>query len=170
MNLRGLALLAGFAVSAIGLPAPAAERTAPNILWIVGENLDLDLGCYGQKNVHTPNLDGLAAKGVRYTNVFSTSPVCAPSRSAFITGMYQTSTDMHPMRSHRDDDFRLPPGVRPLTHRLQDFGYFTANITHIDQRVVGTGKARPQLRQRRTRLPVRRLVRPQEPSALLRPD
>jgi len=55
----------------------------PNILWIVGENLKLDLGCYGAKNVHTPNLDALAADGMRYTHAFSTSPVCAPSRSAF---------------------------------------------------------------------------------------
>ena len=120
--------------------AGAAPLRRPNILWIVGENLDLDLGCYGAENVRTPNLDGLARRGVRYTRVFSTSPVCAPSRSAFMTGMYQTSTDMHPMRSHRDDDFRLPPGVRPLTHRLADVGYFTANITTIGDRVVGTGK------------------------------
>ena len=112
----------------------------PNILWIVGENIALDLGCYGAKNVKTPHLDSLAAGGVRYTRVFSTSPVCAPSRSAFMTGMYQTSTDTHHMRSHRDDDFRLPPGVRPLTHRLADAGYFTANIKTIGDRVVGTGK------------------------------
>ncbi len=44
------------------------------------------------------------------------------------------------MRSHRDDDFRLPPGVRPITHRLADAGYFTANIKAIGDRVVGTGK------------------------------
>ena len=117
-----------------------ATPKRPNILWIVGENFALDLGCYGAENVRTPNLDALAAGGVRYTNVFSTSPVCAPSRSAFMTGMYQTSTDMHHMRSHRDDDFRLPPGVRPLTHWLQGAGYATANITHIGDRVVGTGK------------------------------
>lgn len=119
----------------------AAEETRrPNILWIVGENFALDLGCYGASNVRTPNLDGLAANGVRYTNVFATSPVCAPSRSAFMTGMYQTSTDTHNMRSHRADDFRLPPGVRPITHWLQDAGYFTANITHIGDQEVGTGK------------------------------
>jgi len=112
----------------------------PNILWIVGENFKLDLGCYGAQNVHTPNLDRLARDGVRYTKVFATSPVCAPSRSAFMTGYYQTSTDTHNMRSHRDDDFRLPPGVRPLTHWLQDAGYFTANIKTIGDRVVGTGK------------------------------
>jgi N-sulfoglucosamine sulfohydrolase len=120
-------------------PTIAAERP-PNVLWIVGENLALDLGCHGQENVRTPHLDRLASEGVRYDRVYATSPVCAPSRSAFLTGMYATSTDMHNMRSHRDDDFRLPPGVRPLTHRLRDAGYLTANVTTIGDRVVGTGK------------------------------
>ncbi|MFT5524092.1 MAG: hypothetical protein ACI9G1_000899 [Pirellulaceae bacterium] len=54
--------------------------------------------------------------------------------------MYQTTTDMHHMRSRRNDDYRLPAGVRPMTHRLQDAGYFTANITKIGDRIVGTGK------------------------------
>ena len=115
-------------------------QTQPNILWIVGENFKLDLGIYGAEHVHTPNLDSLAERGLRYTHVFATSPVCAPSRSAFMTGMYQTSTDTHNMRSHRDDDYRLPNGVRPLTHWLQDAGYFTANISNIGEKVVGTGK------------------------------
>jgi len=117
-----------------------ANNTRPNILWIVGENLDLDLGCYGARNVSTPNLDVLAQEGVRFTNIFSTSPVCAPSRTAFMTGMYQTTTDTHHMRSHREDDFRLPEGVRPITHRLRDAGYYTANIKTIGRQVVGTGK------------------------------
>lgn len=121
--------------------ASAEERPLrPNILWLIGENISLDLGCYGQHHVHTPNLDQLAARGVRYTQAFATSPVCAPSRSAFFTGMYQTTTGTHPMRSHRDDDFRLPPGVRPITHWLRDAGYFTANIKTIGPRTVGTGK------------------------------
>lgn len=126
---------------ALPLSLAAAERPKkPNILWLTAENISLDLGCYGEKLVRTPNLDRLAAEGVRYTRVFSTSPVCAPSRSAFMTGMYQTSTGTHHMRSHRDDDFRLPPGIRPITHRLADAGYFTANIKTIGDRVVGTGK------------------------------
>ena len=112
----------------------------PNILWIVGENFSNDLACYGQANVKTPNLDKLAREGVRYTKVYATSPVCAPSRSAYITGWYATTTDMHHMRSHRDDDFRLPTGVRPISHILKDEGYYTANITNIGKRVVGTGK------------------------------
>lgn len=119
---------------------PNAALTTPNILWIVGENLNLDLGIYGEPLVATPHLDSLGRNGMVYTHVFSTSPVCAPSRSAFMTGMYQTSTDTHNMRSHREDDYRLPEGVRPLTHRLKDVGYYTANITRIGDRIVGTGK------------------------------
>ena len=112
----------------------------PNILWIVGENLKLDLGCYGAKNVKTPNLDKLASEGERYTKVFSTSPVCAPSRSAFFVGMYQTTTDTHNMRSHREDDYRLPEGVRPITHRLKDVGYYTANLKTMNGEEIGSGK------------------------------
>lgn len=123
------------------LASAAAEPVRkPNILWLIGENLSHDLGCYGAKDVHTPNLDRLAAEGVRYTRVFATNPACAPSRSAFFSGMYQTSTDTHPMRSHRSDGFRLPEGVRPVTHRLRDAGYFTANIKTVGQESVGTGK------------------------------
>lgn len=130
---------------AICLPpsiASAADESLrrPNILWIVAENVKLDFGCYGAQHVQTPNVDALAAAGARFTRVFATAPACATSRSAFMTGMYQTSTDTHHMRSHRNDDFRLPPGVRPLTHWLKDAGYFTANITKIDNRIVGTGK------------------------------
>jgi N-sulfoglucosamine sulfohydrolase len=125
-------------------PHPSEQQQTapgrPNILWIVAENIKLDLGCYGAENVQTPHIDGLAENGIRYTRVFATSPVCAPSRSAFMTGMYQTTTGTHNMRSHREDDYRLPEGVRPITHRLQDAGYFTANISTIGNRVVGTGK------------------------------
>lgn len=118
----------------------SASADLPNILWLVGENMNLDLGIYGAENVYTPHLDSLAERGIRYTKVFATSPVCAPSRSAFMTGMYQTTTDTHHMRSHRDDDYRLPEGVRPITHRLQDVGYHTANIKYIGEKEVGTAK------------------------------
>lgn len=134
--LGGLCWLGGLLLAHASL----AEDRRPNILWLIGENLSLDLGCYGAAHVHTPHLDGLAQAGVRFTRVFATNPACAPSRSAFFTGLYQTTTDTHHMRSHRDDDFRLPPGVRPITHRLREAGYFTANVKTIGPRVVGTGK------------------------------
>ncbi len=112
----------------------------PNVLWLVGENIKLDLGCFGAEHVRTPNLDRLAAGGVRYNHVFATAPVCSASRSAFMVGMYQTTTGTHNARSHRDDGFKLPAGVRLLTDRLRDAGYFTANVKTIDGKEVGTGK------------------------------
>ncbi len=130
-------LLATFGLLALAAPSTARQ---PNILWLIGENLSHDLGCYGAADVHTPCLDRLASEGVRYTRVFATNPACAPSRSAFFTGMYQTSTDTHAMRSHRSDDFRLPPGVRPITHRLKEAGYFTSNIKTLGSHSVGTAK------------------------------
>ncbi|GIW82559.1 MAG: hypothetical protein KatS3mg105_4366 [Gemmatales bacterium] len=130
-------------VTALGMVLPVYcgdQPKRPNILWIVAENISLDLECYGASHVKTPNLNRLATEGTRFTRVFATSPVCAPSRSAFMTGMYQTTTDTHHMRSHRNDDFRLPPGVRPLTHWLQEAGYATFNIKTIGSSLVGTGK------------------------------
>ncbi len=135
--LSALILLIGTSLATAKAPGQPAK---PNILWLIGENLSHDLGCYGAKDVHTPHLDRLAAEGVLYTRVFSTNPACAPSRSAFFVGMYQTSTDTHPMRAHRSDAFRLPEGVRPVTHRLKDTGYFTANIKTVGKDSVGTGK------------------------------
>jgi N-sulfoglucosamine sulfohydrolase len=90
--------------------------------------------------VRTPHLDRLAAEGTRYTRVYTTAPICSGARSAFMTGMYQTTIGSHNARSHRDDGFRLPAGVRLLTHRLRDAGYYTANIKTIDGAEVGTGK------------------------------
>ena len=54
--------------------------------------------------------------------------------------MYQTTTDTHNMRSHREDDYRLPEGVRPITHRLRDVGYYTANLKTMDGEEIGSGK------------------------------
>lgn len=127
-------------VAASAWASVAAEKR-PNILWLIGENLTpSDLACFGGKDVHTPNLDELAARGVRYSRAFATNPACAPSRSAFFTGLYQTTTDTQHMRSHRGDDFHLPAGVRPITHWLRDAGYYTANIKTVAGASVGTGK------------------------------
>lgn len=98
-----------------------------NIVWIIADDLSPDLGCYGYPSVKTPNIDRLAVEGARFTNAFVTAPVCSASRSAFITGMYQTSIGAHNHRSHRDDDYRLPEPVRPITDYLREAGYYTVN-------------------------------------------
>ena len=100
-------------------------REKPNIIWIVAEDICPDLACYGSRYVKTPNIDRLAAQGVRYNNAFATSPVCSPSRSAFFTGMYQTSIGAYHHRSHMEDGYRLPQGVRLLSDYLRQAGYFT---------------------------------------------
>jgi len=112
----------------------------PNILWVIAENAGPDLGCYGASLVNTPYLDQLASEGLLFSHAFATSPVCSPSRSAFMTGFYQTSIGAHNHRSHRTDFFPLPSGVLPITDRLRAAGYYTANIRTAGGRRVGTGK------------------------------
>jgi len=114
----------------------------PNILWLIAEDFGVELGCYGTKEVWTPNLDRLAAEGVRYTRAFATAPVCSASRSAFMTGMFQTTIGAHNHRSHRDDGYQLPNGVRLITDQFRDAGYFTANLRELPKSFgfSGTGK------------------------------
>jgi arylsulfatase A-like enzyme len=122
--------------------APPAAPRRPNFLWLIGDDAGPALGCYGTKEVWTPNLDRLAAEGVRYTHFYTTAPVCSPSRSAFMTGMYQTTIGAHNHRSHRGDGFQLPEGVRVITEWFRDAGYYTANIVAMPEgaNVRGTGK------------------------------
>jgi arylsulfatase A-like enzyme len=113
--------------------ATAAEAKRPNILWLIAEDFSPHLGCYGTKEVWTPNLDRLASEGMRFTRAFTTAPVCSASRSAFITGMYQTTIGAHHHRSHRDDGFKLPDGVKPITDWMRGAGYFTANLVQLPE-------------------------------------
>ncbi len=115
---------------------PAGPR--PNILWMIAEDLSPDLGCYGNPTVHTPNIDRLASQGMRYESAFVTAPVCSPSRSALATGMYQTSIGAQNHRSHRDDGYQLPDGVRLFTEYLREAGYHTSNLKGGE--LGGTGK------------------------------
>ena len=133
-------LCAVFTLSA----APPAVSRAPrlNILWLIAEDFGPHLGCYGTKQVSTPNLDRLASEGVRHTRFFTTAPVCSPSRSAFMTGMYQTTIGAHNHRSHRDDGQTLPRGVRLLTDWFREAGYFTANVRHLPEPIRWKGTAK----------------------------
>jgi N-sulfoglucosamine sulfohydrolase len=134
-------------VSALTQTACEQHVTPPNILWLIAEDLGPELGMFGTPEVRTPNLDGLATDGMLFTQAFATAPVCSPSRSAFNTGMYQTTIGAHNHRSHRPDDpseypFPLADGVRIVSDWLRDAGYFTANIRHFPEGIdfQGTGK------------------------------
>jgi N-sulfoglucosamine sulfohydrolase len=139
--LLGLLLTATAPLTAAEDAAPP-RASRPNILWLIAEDLGVELGCYGTREVWTPALDRLASGGVRYTRAYTTAPVCSPSRSAFMTGMYQTTIGAHNHRSHRDDGYRLPEGVRVVTEWFRDGGYFTANLRELPPALGfrGTGK------------------------------
>ena len=100
-------------------------KSQPNVLWIYGEDLSPDLACYGTPAVATPNIDRLAGEGTLFKNAFVTCPVCSPSRSALITGTYQTHFDAHNHRSNRDKPLRAD--MQLITDSFREAGYFTCN-------------------------------------------
>ena len=113
----------------------------PNILWISTEDLSPHLGCYGDKVAKTPNIDRLAAQGIRFDNVFTTAAISAPVRSGMITGMYQTSIGCMHMRTtsyRRGVDNPLeftavpPHYVKAFTEYLRASGYFCTNNSKTD--------------------------------------
>ena len=104
-------------------------KDQPNILSISVEDISADIGCYGDKNAHTPVLDNLASSGVRYTNAIANAPVCAPARSVIITGMYQTSIGAHNHRSSRGAiKNHLPKGMKTVPELFRAAGYYTSNV------------------------------------------
>jgi arylsulfatase A-like enzyme len=123
-----LAVVLGAVAVSAAVPAAAAK---PNILWILGDDLGVELGCYGDSVVKTPVIDRLAAAGQRYTRCYTTAPVCSPSRSAFMTGMYAHTIAAHHHRTADADKQPLPEGVRLLTHWFHDLGYRTGNIAEF---------------------------------------
>jgi arylsulfatase B len=104
----------------------------PNILFIVADDLGYgELGCYGGKEIPTPNLDRLAAEGVRYTNGYVTASFCAPSRAALLTGRYQTrfGFEGNPTGAlNADPRIGLPVAQRTLADALRDVGYATGAV------------------------------------------
>ncbi|MFN9916554.1 MAG: sulfatase-like hydrolase/transferase, partial [Pirellulaceae bacterium] len=99
-----VAVSAFFSVSQPGVVA--ADR--PNILWLTSEDHGPQMGCYGDLNARTPNIDALAAKGMIFNRVWSCAPVCAPARTAIISGIYPSSSGGIHMRSM----VPMPKGAR----------------------------------------------------------
>ena len=117
----------------------ALGKTAapPNILWLYVEDISSNLGCYGDRTVATPRIDQLAQEGTRFTQAFTTAPVCSPSRSALISGMYQATLGAHNHRSQTlkgkaggneqfYPSYPLPAAIQLLPALFQQAGYYTA--------------------------------------------
>ncbi|HKK64080.1 MAG TPA: sulfatase-like hydrolase/transferase, partial [Bacteroidales bacterium] len=110
-------------------------QESPNILWLTSEDNNVDwIGCYGNPYAETPNIDKLASEGFRYTHVYASAPVCAPSRSTWITGVNAISMGTHPMRSRYD----IPHDViKYYPDLLKEAGYYVANDEKTDYNIGG---------------------------------
>ena len=118
------------------LAGPAAGDERPNILWITCEDTGPQLGCYGDPYAETPNLDRLAARGMRYLHAWSNAPVCAPARTTIITGVYPTSTGSEHMRSLVD----MPAMMKMYPQLLRERGYYCTNNSKEDYNLKARGR------------------------------
>jgi len=117
----------------------AAGPARHNVLCVTCEDISPLLGSYGDPVALTPVLDRMAREGVRFTRMFSSSGVCAPSRAALITGMYATAIGANNMRTSTKDladhapyEAVPPPAVRPFPEYLRAAGYYTTNNAKTD--------------------------------------
>jgi len=115
--LKAAAVAAG-AVGARSVRARAAERTRPNILLIMADDQTWrDNGCYGNPDVKTPNIDRLAAEGMRFTRAFTATAMCAPTRQQLYTGIFPVRNGAYPNHS------RVYAGTKSIVHHLKALGY-----------------------------------------------
>lgn len=133
---RVLALLAALWVGVRGRGLAAETPppiTRPNIVWILVDDMSPHLSCYGETSIRTPHLDQMAAHGTRFTRAFVTGPICSISRSALMTGCYQTTIGC---QNHRSGTARfpidLPAGLKPVPQLLREAGYHASNVSFQD--------------------------------------
>ena len=130
-----LTLAVGPPPDALAQPPAAKGPDRPNILWISSEDNGPHLGAYGDPVATTPHLDRLAARSLRFASAWASAPVCAPSRTAIITGLSPTATG----GMHKRSQVPLPPGVRMFPERLREAGYYTSNNSKEDYNHPHTG-------------------------------
>lgn len=119
-------LLVGVAAAIVTDAAPAADQ--PNIVWLTCEDMSANLGCWGDAYATTPHIDRLASQSVRYTRAFATNPICSPTRSCLITGVYATSLGTQNLRSR----FPIPESITGFPAYLRRAGYYTTNNVKTD--------------------------------------
>lgn len=120
-KLRGIYILLAVAAGGRAETDAKKEDDRPNIVWIMAEDMALDLECYGMKGVRTPRLNRLAEEGALYMRAYCSNPICSPSRSAMMTGVHQQRINAQHHRSNRDTP--LPDPYKPITYWLRKAGY-----------------------------------------------
>ncbi len=113
--------------------AVAADR--PNILWLTSEDHGPHMGCYGDALARTPHIDALAAKGMLFKRAWSNAPVCAPARTAIISGIFPPALGAEHMRS----EVAMPAGTKMLPQYLRAAGYYCTNNSKEDYNLTQPG-------------------------------
>lgn len=129
-NIGNGSALVVVALAVVVVSATAQDETEaprPNIIWIMADDLGYgDLSCYGQERFTTPNIDRMAAEGLRFTQHYAGSTVCAPSRSALLTGQHTGHTRVRGNHSSTGERVSLLPEDLTVAELLRDAGYATA--------------------------------------------
>lgn len=111
--------------------ASKTNKERPNILWVIVEDMSSHFGYNGESLVYTPTVNKMAEEGIVFTNAYVTGPVCSTSRSALITGMYQTTIGtQHHYSSRGELKIHLPDSIRSIPEYMREAGYYTSNANH----------------------------------------
>lgn len=110
------------------LLAVTASAERPNVLFLICDDLNCDIGCYGHTLVQTPNIDRLAERGVRFDRAYCQYPLCGPSRASFMTGLYPDQTLVHRNAIYIREHI---PNVNTMSQHFRDAGYFATRIGKI---------------------------------------
>jgi choline-sulfatase len=126
--LRSIAGLVLSLLSLFGATQAAATAQPLNVLFLICDDLNCDLGCYGHPLVRSPHIDQLARRGVRFENAYCQYPLCGPSRASFMTGLYPDQTGIHRNAIYVREHL---PHVQTLSQMFRNQGYFATRIGKI---------------------------------------
>jgi arylsulfatase A-like enzyme len=123
-------LIVFFLVNHAALPirTDAADGSRPNVLFLICDDLNCDIGCYGHRQVKTPNIDALASRGVRFANAHCQYPLCGPSRASFMAGWYPDQTLIHRNAIHLREH---APNAITMSQHFRAANYFASRIGKI---------------------------------------
>lgn len=125
-----LLIVAGYQILFSGCSSTPKNETGekPNILIMIAEDVSPELGCYGNEYTTTPNIDEMAEGGMVYDFALTTAPICAPSRSCLMSGLYATSLGTQHLRC----EIPFPEKLKTVPELLRENGYFTSNRDKTD--------------------------------------
>ena len=128
-TIQGLALsMFCLSFSATSTAAQEAQQKKPNVLFIAVDDLRTELNCYGEKHMHTPNIDRLAAQGMLFERAYCQQAVCAPSRNSVLTGLRPDAMGIYDLQTF----FRKKvPDVVTLPQYFKDNGYQSEGMGKI---------------------------------------